>query len=153
MRLTPIRSNWHGDNLYKVEQSNGIRQFFYLSTLDKVTHVRSYLLINEIDSNNGTHNMPSGGGNWYYSVNGNKYYLSDYGGWSLQSYLVPIYMGNSMTYEALVFEIPVGILNVSNYDHTPGEFLFDFLFDFPAYQGISRRIAHDKHDVLLFIIG
>jgi hypothetical protein len=108
MWLTPykiIKSSW----TRKINQGNGIRQEFYLSSLSDVTKVQSVLLLKSGTS----HSMPSNGGDWYYLVNGDKYYLKDNGGWSLKSN----YEGTG--YKYLTFDIPLKSLKTSGTNPTP----------------------------------
>ena len=98
MWLNPYRSS---TSTKKIEQAKGIRQKFYISSLEKVTKVYSHLLFKS-----QSNNIPANGGDWYYLVNGDKYYLRDYGGWNLHGN----YEGTGYSY--LSFDVPLKSLIV-----------------------------------------
>lgn len=83
-------------------QGQFVRQPFFLSTLDNISKLKSYLLIAQSADQ---HNISPGGGEWYNVVNGGpKHYLSDNGGWTVQSNFGSGHLASSKyDYVSLIF--------------------------------------------------
>lgn len=93
-----------------ISQGQGVRQPFYLSTLNNVSRVKAYLLIAKSPDQ---HNIPPGGGDWYYVVNGQRFNLSDNGGWTVRSNFGSERL-SSPKYNYVEFDIPLSALNANS---------------------------------------
>jgi len=84
----------------QIVQQHGLRQDFALpKSLSGAKHIVSKLYF--LDGNK--HNMPEDGGDWYYLINGKKYYLRDHGGWDMSEK----WSNNGIEGKVLRFELPV----------------------------------------------
>ncbi|MGH8016740.1 MAG: hypothetical protein ACREIA_00345 [Opitutaceae bacterium] len=87
--LTPFRMpSPRAADVHIVDQQNGARQEFYLSSLKNVKAVKACLLIgykNRPGKITLWNNMPKDGGDWYYRINGHKVYVRDLGGWNVNN--------------------------------------------------------------------
>jgi len=102
--LTPVKNY---ENSFKVSSDEAIRRYFEIHSLGKIKSVTAELLLNEKD----VQNIPADGGNWYYLVNGEKYYLKDNGGWKISK-------DHPLTGNPYIeFNIPLKLLNAKD-DHT-----------------------------------
>lgn len=105
VRLTPMQGikYFTGVKTRRIMQGHGIRKPFYLSSLEGVQSVTASLLL---DLSNSVQNMPYDGGDWYYQVNGIKFYLRDYGGWQVDSYFAKD-VTTKGDWDYLTFDIPL----------------------------------------------
>ena len=122
IQLTPWRGIKYatGVDTHRVYAGHGIRKPFYLSELGDVWSVRAHLLFTP----NNQHNIPEDGGNWYYQVNGNRFYLSDNGGWQERSYFAPD-VTKKHYWNYVTFDIPLDVLRDTPCTNTDDCFLRD----------------------------
>lgn len=91
------RPNW-----MIIEQGSKIRQTFYINNLEGVEYVKAYLP----SPQKFLRAMPEDGGDWYYAVNGKKYYLRDIeGGWNYAYH-------DEIKGNCIMFEVPLDAINV-----------------------------------------
>ena len=111
--FTPEPDHRTGVQTMRINQDQVVRKPFFLSTLEGVTHVRSYLLIDPETSRN----IPAHGGNWYYRVNNRKYYLRDHGGWQVESgFGLNEEVAEDHIWDYVRFEIPLEALSICGND-------------------------------------
>ena len=84
----------------KTIRMSDLRQDFALpKSLSGAKHIVSRLYF--LDGSK--HNMPEDGGDWYYLINGKKYYLRDHGGWDMSEK----WSNKAVKGRVLRFELPV----------------------------------------------
>ncbi|MGH8731550.1 MAG: hypothetical protein ACREVF_07530 [Burkholderiales bacterium] len=85
--LTPFQMpSFRAADVHIVDQQNGVRQEFYLSSLKNVKAVKACLLTgikNSLGKIIVWNNMPKDGGDWYYSINGHRVSIKELGGWNV----------------------------------------------------------------------
>jgi len=108
IKLTPFPNSINTKITKIVGQGHGIRQDFIVTNPQNIKKIRSCLLLHADD----THAMPADGGEWYYRINGKKYYLRDHGGWTIKQNYYPDTFSGKYTWDYLEFEIPIDILKI-----------------------------------------
>ncbi len=109
MWLTSFRTTTAGENRPNwmvIEQGSAIRQTFYINSLDNVKHINAYIPTPQ----KFYRAMPEDGGEWYYQVNGKKYYIKDItGGWNYAYH-------DEIKANCIMFQIPLEVINVDQND-------------------------------------
>ena len=104
MWLTPFRNSVFGENREEwlvMDQSKAIRQTFYISDLEDVKYVRAYIPAPQ----KFWRAMPEDGGDWYFVVNGRRFYVKDIdGGWNHAYH-------EEIGRNCVMFDIPLEALN------------------------------------------
>ncbi|TRX62040.1 hypothetical protein FNH22_01595 [Fulvivirga sp. M361] len=106
MWLTSFGTTTAGENRPNwmvIGQGSSIRQTFYINTLEDVKQVKAYIPVPQ----KFYRAMPEGGGDWYYAVNGKRYYIKDTDGWNYAYH-------DEIKANCVMFDIPLEALNVDN---------------------------------------
>jgi len=106
MWLTSFGTTTAGENRPNwmvIEQGSAVRQTFYINTLEDVKHIRAYIPVPQ----KFYRAMPEDGGDWYFAVNGKKYYIKNIGGWNYAYH-------NEIKGNCIMFDIPLEAINIDN---------------------------------------